>query len=217
MIPSTPDDCGRELGRVEHEAAGVPSSRTGHDRESGESTADSVQTAPGISASRKRLCLVGSLAVVVSAFCFAPSDPLANGVMSGVALLHMFAVTLFLSLALLSNRGSNVVTNHGGVGLLAGLGIGLVFEAQLKAGGIFFLFGALPGVVFGVVIGMIRSAATLDHASRCGSDRSRDQHCSESSDRPTSFASSRGGWNGDGGLGGIWRSCRLISGVQIVA
>jgi len=97
----------------------------------------------------------------------------------------MFGATLFVSLGLLSSRGSNVVANHGGIGILAGLCIAFIFEARLKAGGIFFLFGAFPGVAFGVVIGTIRSMTKLHVASPDASDEGCDGRPVENYERPT--------------------------------
>ena len=101
-------------------------------------------------------CAFALVGILVSALYLAPSGPFADGDVCGIALLHMLLATLCLSIVLLNAAGPNAVANHGGIGLVVGLTISLIFSAPLKAGLIYFLIGAFPGAVFGLTIGVVR-------------------------------------------------------------
>ena len=126
-------------------------SRTGSSR-------DGTRSQSRLSVLSRPLCGIGLVGALISALCLAPVGPFAGPDVCGVALVHMFLATLCLSILLLSTSGPNVVANHGGIGLLVGLIISFIFDAQLKAGMITFLMGAFPGALFGLVIGVYRAA-----------------------------------------------------------
>lgn len=121
-----------------------------------QSVEDGVQARSRAPIVRKTLCAGGLVCVLISALSLAPSDPFAD--VCGVSLLHMFLATLCASVLFLNSSGPNVVANHGGLGVLVGLVISFIFITPTKAGMIFFLFGAFPGVMFGLIIGVVRGS-----------------------------------------------------------
>ena len=158
-------DCGVSVGRIEASGATEQINRcqmcTRMDSDSPreiptELVENDARSRSRDSMIRKVLCAVSLVGVVLSAIYVAPSGPSPGGEACGLSLLHMFVAILCLSIVLLSSSGPNVIANHGGIGLLVGLFISFIFNASLKGGMIFFLFGAFPGAIFGLLIGSTR-------------------------------------------------------------
>lgn len=112
----------------------------------------------------KPLCAAGLVGVILSAFRLDSFSVLFDGDVLQAVLMHAFLATLCLSVCLLDNRGPNSVANHGGLGLLVGLLMGLILVFGLGARPIrvpsltlplFYLLITLATAIVGAAIGLV--------------------------------------------------------------